>query len=394
MNWFNKLFNKSSGGGSYFLNGSCGYSINYSGEIANSLELAYKRNCALLSAIINRHSKDISEIEFGEVVNEAVIPVQSSPTLSGYCLDKMIGKHAGDVDLDGNVYIEKTGSAYRRIKPVNIDWVDLNNIIITRAYGRQTSYKKNPITGNFETNQGGITGILYHKNLLDTIDNETGRGESPVLPIQNEILMNIYANQHNSTYLRKGMKSDMLIMLDEDLSEEAFKSFKKEFLAKHAGADNAGTPLVLSGSKGTVKDMQGKTKDMDFKNLLEKAEQNIAVIYDIPLPLIISSNQTFNNYQEAELNYYKKSALPLMKFLVKWYNEIFETEMVINKGSIDVLRKEMIANSSEMSKAGIYSVNEAREIAGYGEIDGGDQIFRPASDIPIGDDGGIEVDGE
>lgn len=392
MSWLNNLFGSK---GSFFRLQGGNYNIDVSGEISASLELAYKRNCAIVSAIINKHTKDIAEIEFGPKIGDEIIPVEESQDYAKYNLDRLAGKLAGDLDLDGNIYLEQIGAGvYRRIKPSQVSWISRREITVSRGYDKQSTYIYNIIKERFEANQNGITAVLYHANLLDTIDNETGRGESPLLAVQNEILMNIYANVHNSTYLKKGMKSDMLIMLETNLSDDNFQAFKKDFLGKHAGAENAGAPMILSGAKGVVKDMQGQNKDMDFKGLLDRADSSIALIYDVPLPIIDKNTQTYNNYAEAEINYYKKSVLPLMRFVVKFLNEVLEAKFVINVSSIPALQKEMIENSKNMSSAGIYSVNESREIGGYGEIEGGDQIFRPSSDIPIGDDGGIEEDGE
>jgi len=136
--------------------------------------------------------------------------------------------------------------------------------------------------------------------------------------------------------------------------------------------------------------MQGKVKDMDFKNLKEDNKTSIAGIYEMPLPIINPGNQTYNNYAEAEVNYYKNSLLPPAEFVIEFLSIIFEVKFEINKSSIPALQKDSMKVTLDMSNAGVFSVNECRNKAGYGDIVGGEQIFRPSSEIPIGDDGDIE----
>lgn len=393
---FKNLFRRGGTGtnySDYFGKSDYGYKLNVDGFVPNSLLTAYKRNCSTLSTVINRHIKDISAIEFG-IDNKGegyITPVSEIDEYKNMKLPALVSKLAGDADLNGNIYLEQIGNEYRRINPRDVSWEGLSTIKITRPYGIESTYKYNTFNERFETTQGGVQGILYHKKLFDSISGTTGQGESPVLPIQDDILMTVFTNMHNATYMQKGMKTDMLISFDERIPDAKYDKFKKDFIEKNTGLDNVGIPVIMSGAgKSRIDNLQGSVRDMDFEKLLTKSDKAILKVYDIPLPVFMEGSQTFNNYAEAEKNYYKNSVLPLMKFVIDFINEILETQFVINSTTIPVLKQEMIENSDKMAKAGIYSVNECREISGYGEIDGGDQVFRPSSEIPIGDESVIE----
>lgn len=390
MSWFSRLFGLSSNFTHIEEPGT--YTINYDGTINSTLELALKRNSPTLSAIIRKHRKDIKKIAFGRSTGDdnEIIYVEEDKEFSKYRLSDMAADFIEDLDLDGNIYLEKVGSGtYRRIRPADVTWVDNNNIIIQRSGGNQTNYKRDT-SGNFMATQSGIQAILYTKRLLDVINLETGRGESPMLSVIQAIYMNIWATMHNETYLKRGMKSDMLITFEEKLNEKEFEKFKEEFNTKHSGASNAGKPLILGGVKTQVQNLQGAARDMDFKTLVDTADEQIAKVYDMPLPLISKTVQTYNNYNTAVSSYYRDCILPTAEFIMGFLGEVFGVKFIIDETSIPALQEEKINISKNMATAGIYSVNECREIAGYDEIVGGEQIFRPSSDIPIGDDMGVE----
>lgn len=388
MSWISKLFGISNG---FMVIDEPGtYSIDYDGIISPVLELALKRNSPTLSAIIRKHRKDIKKVNFGKDTGKGIIYVSDDIKYKKYNLNDLCADFVEDLDLDGNIYLEKIGSEnYRRIRPADIQWVNNDNITIQRNGGKQTSYTRDRASDYFTTTQGGITGTLYTKRLLDIINLDTGRGESPMLSIKQAIYMNIYATMHNESYLKRGMKSDMLITFEEKLNEKEFENFKAEFNRKHSGASNAGKPLILGGVKTQVQNLQGAVRDMDFKTLVDTADEQIAKVYDMPLPLISKTVQSYNNYSTAVSSYYRDCILPTSEFLISFLNEIFQENFKIDETSIPALQEEKIRISKDMATAGIYSINECREVSGYGEIVGGEQIFRPASDIPIGDDVGV-----
>lgn len=388
MSWLSKLFGVSNG---FMVMDEPGtYSIDYDGIISPTLELALKRNSPTLSAIVRKHRKDIKKVNFGKYAGNGIIYVSDDIKYKRFNLNDLCADFVEDLDLDGNIYLEKIGSDnYRRIRPADIQWVNNNNITIQREGTKQTSYARDGSSNYFTTTQGGVSGILYTKRLLDIINLETGRGESPMLSIKQAIYMNIYATMHNESYLKRGMKSDMLITFEEKLNEKEFEVFKAEFNRKHSGASNAGKPLILGGVKSQVQNLQGAVRDMDFKTLVDTADEQIAKVYDMPLPLISKTVQSYNNYSTAVSSYYRDCILPTAEFIISFLNEVFQDTFIIDETSIPALQEEKIRISKDMATAGIYSVNECREISGYGEIVGGEQIFRPASDIPIGDDVGV-----
>lgn len=389
MNWLKRLLGSSNN--NYFSFQQNSYSMDLDGCIDPEVEIALKRNSPLLSAITRKHRKDIKKINFGIDAGKELTPIDDDIKYKNYNLSNLSSDFMEDLDIDGNIYMEKTGGIlsngkYSRIRPADIMWQDKYTITVSRSGGKQTVYKKKS-EGIFESSQSKIPSLIYHARLLDLINIDTGRGESPMLSIQNAVYMTIYATQHNSTYLQKGMKSDMIITSENTMNKNDFQSFKDEFNKQHSGMQNTGKPVFLANSgKTNLLNLQGNTKDMDFKNLIDTSDQQIAKVYDFPLALISQDNQTYNNYATAISSYYRDSIIPGIGFILDFYNIIFGVKFKIDETSIPALKEEKIRISKDMATAGIYSINECRAETGYNEVVGGEEIYRPASDIPIGSD--------
>ncbi|MEZ5957915.1 MAG: phage portal protein [Hyphomonadaceae bacterium] len=97
----------------------------------------------------------------------------------------------------------------------------------------------------------------------------------------------------------------------ERLSEEQFQRLKGELEDMHIGAANAGRPMLLEGGL-EWRPMSLSPADMDFTEARHSAARDIALAFGVPPMLLgIPGDNTYSNYREANLAFWRQSALPL-----------------------------------------------------------------------------------
>lgn len=97
------------------------------------------------------------------------------------------------------------------------------------------------------------------------------------------------------------------------LSETQFERLKSELLEAHSGARNAGRPLLLEGGLDW-KPMALSPADMDFTEARRESAREIALALGVP-PLLLGlpGDNTYANYKEAQLAFWRQTVHPLVR---------------------------------------------------------------------------------
>jgi HK97 family phage portal protein len=97
----------------------------------------------------------------------------------------------------------------------------------------------------------------------------------------------------------------------ERMTDEKFERLKHELAEMHAGAANAGRPMLLEGGL-EWRPMSLSPADMDFIDARHAAARDIALAFGVPPMLLgIPGDNTYSNYREANLAFWRQTALPL-----------------------------------------------------------------------------------
>jgi HK97 family phage portal protein len=95
------------------------------------------------------------------------------------------------------------------------------------------------------------------------------------------------------------------------LSDEQFQRLKQELEDMHVGAANAGRPMLLEGGL-EWRPMSLSPAEMDFLEARHAAARDIALAFGVPPMLLgIPGDNTYSNYREANLAFWRQTALPL-----------------------------------------------------------------------------------
>lgn len=157
----------------------------------------------------------------------------------------------------------------------------------------------------------------------------------------------------------------------ERLTEMQFQALKAELGEAHAGAANAGRPLVLEGGLDW-KPMSMTPADMDFIAGKHAAAREIALAFGVPPQLLgIPGDATYANYREANAAFWRGTVIPLARktagALTGWLGGRFDGIRVeADLDAVPALQPERDALWARLSAASFLTDEERRRMAGVG----------------------------
>lgn len=161
------------------------------------------------------------------------------------------------------------------------------------------------------------------------------------------------------------------------MTDEQFDRLKNELETAHAGAENAGRPLLLEGGLDW-KPMSLSPAEMDFREARNGAAREIALALGVPPQLLgIPGDNTYANYKEANLAFWRMTIIPLVQrtgaALGLWLGEAFEetVEIGCNLDMVPALSVERDALWARLNGAVFLSDEERRTMAGLAPMSGG-----------------------
>jgi HK97 family phage portal protein len=159
------------------------------------------------------------------------------------------------------------------------------------------------------------------------------------------------------------------------LTEEQFERLKSELEAAHTGPLNAGRPMLLEGGLDW-KPMSLTPADMDFIEARHAAAREIALAFGVPPMLLgIPGDNTYANYREAHLAFWRLTALPLAqkaaRALTGWlggaWPESGAASVTLDLEGVPALAAEREALWARVAAADFLTTEEKRALAGVGE---------------------------
>lgn len=156
------------------------------------------------------------------------------------------------------------------------------------------------------------------------------------------------------------------------LSEEQFQRLKQELEDAHVGAANAGRPMLLEGGLDW-RPMSLSPADMDFIEARHAAARDIALAFGVPPMLLgIPGDNTYSNYREANLAFWRHTAAPLaMKAAASiqaWLGDRWAqagpAAVAVDLDAVPALALEREALWSRLAGADFLTENEKRRLAG------------------------------
>ena len=157
----------------------------------------------------------------------------------------------------------------------------------------------------------------------------------------------------------------------ERLTAEQFEALKAQLAEGHAGAANAGRPLLLEGGMDW-KSMSLSPSEMDFIAGKHAAAREIALAFGVPPQLLgIPGDATYANYREANAAFWRGTVIPLVRkaagALTGWLGQRFAGCVVeADLEAVPALQPERDALWARLNAATFLTEEERRRMAGVG----------------------------
>ena len=157
----------------------------------------------------------------------------------------------------------------------------------------------------------------------------------------------------------------------ERLTGEQFEALRAQLGESHAGAANAGRPLILEGGLDW-KPMSWTPADMDFIAGKHAAAREIALAFGVPPQLLgIPGDATYANYREANAAFWRGTVVPLVRktagALTGWLGGRFaDVKIEADLEGVPALQPERDALWARLGAASFLTDEERRRMAGVG----------------------------
>ena len=152
------------------------------------------------------------------------------------------------------------------------------------------------------------------------------------------------------------------------MTTDQFERVRGELESNHAGAGNAGRPMLLEGGLDW-KLMGFSPSDMEFQKTKEAAARDIALAFGVPPMLLgLPGDNTYSNYQEANRAFYRHTVLPLMgkvgAAFAGWLGAAATLELKLDLDQVPALAAERESQWSRIGGADFLSDDEKRALLG------------------------------
>ncbi|MFN7164209.1 MAG: phage portal protein [Hyphomonas sp.] len=151
---------------------------------------------------------------------------------------------------------------------------------------------------------------------------------------------------------------------------DQFDRLKEELEASFSGAANAGRPLLLEGGL-EWQALSLSPAEMDFQATRAAAAREIALALGVPPMLLgIPGDNTYANYREANVAFWRMTVLPLAarmaEALSRWLDGGFGTDIdvTLDLDRVPALATEREALWARLEEATFLTRGEKRELAG------------------------------
>lgn len=283
----------------------------------------------------------------------------------------------GHLLVSGNAYVEAVAVAgeVRELYALRPDRMSV--VPDANGWPAAFQYQANGRTVRFEQDGEGPVSPILHVVQFHPLDDHYGF--PPLEAAQISLDVHNAANAWNKALLDNAARpSGALVYKGENganLSEDQFERLRDELVSNFTGAGNAGRPLLLEGGL-TWQSMSLSPKDMDFMQLKNGAAREIALAFGVPPMLLgIPGDNTYANYREANLSFWRQTVMPLVSRFTKafgnWLGPAWGEDLRLgfDADQVDALSVEREALWRRVGEADFLTPDEKREAVGYGRTE-------------------------
>ena len=214
--------------------------------------------------------------------------------------------------------------------------------------------------------------VLHIKNIDPT---NPARGVGFIQPATQRIISEKEASRYQSQAFRSGGRPDIAVFIDSDLTDEDAEDARERWKKIYGKGEN---PVGFFGQK--VKDLKTlnvSPKEMEGIASMEFLRDDILAALRIPKQMI-DSDVNYNNSKVAYATYLKQACLPVQDTFDDIVNNMLlvarpdEDKFVTYESPVNEDRELLLKEATELKKSGIITINEARGLMNYEDVEDGD----------------------
>lgn len=214
--------------------------------------------------------------------------------------------------------------------------------------------------------------VLHIKNIDPT---NPARGIGVIRPATQRIVTEQEASKYQAATFKNQGRPDIAVFTDVDLNEEDAEDARERWNKIYGKSDKSAAGFFGNNVKD-IKLLSVAPKEMDFINSQNFLRDDILAALRIPKAMITSDDVNLANAKTARVVYLKEACEPVLdafidvlnnKFLADIGDDLFVTYETEATEDRELLLKESV----ELKKAAIITVNEARALLKYPELEDG-----------------------
>ena len=288
-------------------------------------------------------------------------------------------------DLAGNAYwwLIKSGNTITEIWPyLRPDRMSpipsANNFIDGYNY-------KIPTTGQTEKFEAEEIIHFKYPNPLDPYT-----GVSPMEACYLAFNTYVKSSEYNNRFFTNNARADFILNVETPLREKERKQIMAQWESRHKGEGHEHRMAILSGGKGNLLNTGMSARDMEFIEQQKFTRDEILAIFKVPKALLDPQELNYASAAVAKEVFLNEVIVPLMKdfistlneFLLPNYNDdslFFDFE---HPGEENPETK--FERYRTLAQVGAIAPNEIRENEGLPPFEGGNNIYMPMNQVPVG----------
>lgn len=282
----------------------------------------------------------------------------------------------GHLQVSGNAYLE--AASFEEVEPSELYVLRPDRMSVVpgadgwpvgwehRVGGHVRRFERDPVSGNAP---------IFHLKIFNPVDDWYGL--SPMEAAAFSIDIHNAGGAWNKALIDNAARPSGALVFTGDggadrLSAEQFQRLKAELDEMHVGAANAGRPMLLEGGL-EWRPMSLSPSEMDFAGARHAAARDIALAFGVPPMLLgIPGDNTYSNYREANLAFWRQTALPLAlkaaRGIESWIGDRWPdagpAAISVDLENVPALAVEREALWARVGAADFLDVEEKRRLAG------------------------------
>lgn len=215
-------------------------------------------------------------------------------------------------------------------------------------------------------------------------------GMSALFAANTRVETELNAVTYQRNFFKNSARPDFILKTTNRVTNQQKEDIRDSWEKRHKGALASGRGAFLEGGL-EYQQISISQREMDYIESLKMTRDDILTAFGVPKPIVaITDDVNLANAQTAMQIFISETIVPEIKRLTEKLNEDLITPEFGDVFYIDFVdpTPENIKEKAEVQQiqiqSGVLLINEARETWGLDPVKGGDTLYQPISNIPVG----------